>query len=407
MGLFDWVFRKPGKAQKAMQAEGWETLTAYQPVWRTWGGQLYENALVRASIDALARHSSKLDVRFMGAGRRKLVAAMRYGPNDLMSWQQMLYRTRTILEMQNTCFIAPIQDEYGECCGFLPLLPSSCEVVNVEGEPWLRYRFSHGGCGALPLSECGILTRHQYRSDLFGEDNSALRDTMELLAIQSQGIQEGIRNSAAFRFMARMTNFMKPEDIAKERKRFDRENLRQESGGLLLFPNTYSDIRQIESKPYTVDAEQQQLIETNVFNYFGVNQQVLQNACIGDAWAAFYEGAIEPFAIQLAEELTRMAYSRREVAAGNMVTVSSNRLQYMSAHDKMEMASQMADRGLMTRNEIRVALQLPPLPPELGDTLPIRGEYYNLGDDKREPAETPEMSEPAEKEPAQIGEEGS
>lgn len=393
MGLFDWVFRRPAKTQPAMQAGSWETLTAYQPVWRTWGGQMYENALVRASIDALARHSSKLDVRFMGPGQRKLVSAMRFAPNDLMSWQQMLYRTRTILEMQNTCFIVPIKDEFGGCCGFLPVLPSSCEVVSVSGEPWLRYRFATGDVGAMPLNECGVLTKHQYRSDFFGESNEALRDTMSLLDMQSQGIQEGIKNSAAFRFMARVTNFMKPEDIAKERKRFDRENLAQESGGLLLFPNTYSDIKQIESKPYTVDAEQQQLIETNVFNYFGVNAKVLQNACIGDEWAAFYEGAIEPFAIQLAEALTRMAYSRREVASGNYVSISSNRLQYMSAHDKMEMASQMADRGLMTRNEIRIALQLPPLPPELGDTLPIRGEYYNLGEGRPENEPAPAEEE--------------
>lgn len=380
MGLFEKIFRKPAP-DRALGAAQWSTLTAYVPAWSTWGGELYENELVRAAVDALARHSSKLDVRFIGTARRKLTALMKYGPCDWMTWQQLLYRTRTILELQNTCFILPVLDEYGELCGYFPALPSGSEIVDVGGEPWLRVRFPSGKCGAVPFSEVGVLRRHQYRSDLFGDGNGALNNTMGLLDLQNQGVQEGIKSSAAFRFMAKTTNFMKPEDMAKERKRFNRENLRDE-GGLLLFPNTYSDIRQIESKPFTVDADQQKLIETNVYNYFGVNEKILQNAAIGDEWAAFYEGAVEPFAIQLAEVLTGMTYSRTEISRGSAVTVSSNRLQYMSAGDKLNMASQMADRGLMTRNEIRAVLQLPPLPDEIGDQLPVRGEYYNLGEQR-------------------------
>ena len=404
MGLFEKIFRRPGGGQQAVSgAGGWETLTAYRPVWRTWGGQLYENELVRASIDALARHSSKLDVRMVGTAHRKLQAIMKQGPCDWCTWQQILYRVRTILEMQNTCFIVPVLDEMGEVGGFFPALPSYCEVLESRGEVWLRYHFGNGQTGAMELSRCGVMTKHQYQSDLFGETNDALGNTMALLDLQNQGVQEGIKNSASYRFLAQMSNFMKPDDLAKERKRFDRENMRGEGGGLLLFPNTYTNIKQIESKPFTVDADQQKLIETNVYNYFGVNEKILQNSCIGDEWAAFYEGAIEPFAIQLSEVLTRMVYTRREIGTGNEITVTANRLQYMSAHDKMDMASQMADRGLMTRNEIRQVLQLPPLPEEIGDTLPVRGEYYNLGEQRftgeKEPAGQAEsISQSAENE---------
>jgi hypothetical protein len=37
----------------------------------------------------------------------------------------------------------------------------------------------------------------------------------------------------------------------------------------------------------------------------------------------------------------------------------------------------------MTRNEIREIWQLPPLPEPYGSQLPIRGEYYNVGDDSQ------------------------
>ena len=59
---------------------------------------------------------------------------------------------------------------------------------------------------------------------------------------------------------------------------------------------------------------------------------------------------------------------------------TSNRMQYMTNKDKLEVSAEMADRGLMTRNEIREIWNLTPLPDEIGDQLPIRGEYYNVGE---------------------------
>ena len=50
----------------------------------------------------------------------------------------------------------------------------------------------------------------------------------------------------------------------------------------------------------------------------------------------------------------------------------------MSNADKMNAISQMADRGLMTRNELREILNLAPLPEPLGSQIPARGEYYDV-----------------------------
>lgn len=217
---------------------------------------------------------------------------------------------------------------------------------------------------------------------------------MELISIQNQGIEEAVKNASTFRFMAKLNNFAKPDDIKKERDRFSALNLSTESdaNGFLLFPNTYSDIKQIDVKPYTVDAEQMKQIKENVFSYFGVNEEVLQNKAYGDSWDAFYEGAVEPFAIQFSDVMTRAAFSYKEQTNGNQIFASSNRLQYMSNSDKLAVSAQMADRGLMTRNEIREIWNLPPLPEPYGDQLPIRGEYYAVNE---ETPSTPN-DEPAE-----------
>lgn len=381
LGLFDRIFGKTPKGGGASQGGGaWQTLTAYQPVWRTWDGKLYESALIRAAVDARARHVSKLSVEISGAALPKLTRRLSVEPNSLMTWSQFLYRLSTILDLQSTAFIAPVLDRDGEVEGFFPLLPDQCEVVEFRGQLWLRYHFSGGQTGAMELAACGILTRFQYRDDLFGTSNGALRDTMELMTLQSQAIEEAVKNSASYRFMARLGNFASAEDLAKEKNRFTTENFRSENGaGVLLFPYTYQDIKQIDSRPYTVDEGEAKEIRTNVYNYFGVNEDILQNKAFGDAWDAFYEGAIEPFAVQCSEVLSGMLYTRQERRGGNNIMLSSNRLQFMSASDKLKVSAQMADRGLMSRNEIRDIWNLPPI--DGGDVYTIRGEYYTLGAD--------------------------
>ncbi|MBQ1453895.1 MAG: phage portal protein, partial [Ruminococcus sp.] len=163
-------------------------------------------------------------------------------------------------------------------------------------------------------------------------------------------------------------------------KRFTKNNLSSESeaGGFLLFPNTYKDIKQIDVKPYTVDAGQLKLIYSNVQNYFGVNEKILQNAAVGDEWSAFYEGQIEPFAIQFSETMTKAIFSERERAQGSGLIATANRLQYLSNRDKLDISVSMLDRAIMNRNEVREIWNLAPV--EGGDKFIIRGEYYDASE---------------------------
>ena len=375
MGLFQKLF--PGKTAAAKQAATYfQTLNMYTPVFTDWRGAIYESELVRSAIDALARHSSKLAFTVNGSARPSLQNKLKHGPNEFQSWSQFLYQSRTIYEVDTTLFIVPVFNQFGEVTGLYPVKPTNAEVTEANGTIYLKYLFAAGQTASIELKNCCLLTKFQYDKEFFGGGNGALKETMDLISIQNQGIKEGIKNSASFRFMAQHKRATDPDDLEKEQNRFVKRHMQGKSG-MLLFPAEFDNLRQIESKPFALDAEQQKLICTNVFNYFGVNEDILQNKGTGDKWSAFYEGAIEPFSIQLSECLTRMLFTHREQSAGSAVMFTSNRMQYMSNADKLNVSAQMADRGIMNRDEVREIWNLPPIPDGSGKEYIIRGEYWN------------------------------
>ena len=374
MGAFDKLF---GKWKEKKQVNGYfKMLDGYTPIFSSYDGGVYEMELTRSCIHTFANHCSKLRPTATGAGAKGITALLEGKPNPFMTSAQFVYKVATIYDTQNTCFIVPLLDDLEKVVGYYPVNPQQTEIIEVGGEPYLRYTFKTGEKAAIELARCGVVSKYLYNSDIKGESNAALRPTLQLLNVQNQGIAEGIKNSASFRFMATVNNFTKGKDLANERKKWVEENLGTEAGGLALFPNTYTNVQQIQSAAKIVDPEQVQLIQGRVYTYFGTNEDVLINKAVGDAWSAYYEGKIEPFALQLSQAMTCMVYSQNQRKRSNAIVWSANRLQYMTNADKLQVSSQMFDRAIMSINDIMDIWGLPHVPD--GDKRYIRKEYTEI-----------------------------
>jgi len=374
MGAFQKLF---GKFKlKNDLSQFFAMLDGYTPSFTTYDGGVYEMELTRACIHTFANHCSKLMPQVAGPDGRGIQAMLDGKPNPFMTAAQFVYKAATIYDAKNTCYIAPILDEFDRLVGYYPINPSLTEIKELHGEPYLVYTFGNNEKAAIELSRVGVISKYLYNNDIVGEDNSALEPTLQLLATQNQGIAEGIKNSASFRFMATMSNFTKGKDLEKERKDWVENNLGSDAGGLALFPNTYTNIQQIQSTAKIVDPEQMKLIENRVFTYFGSNENILQNKAVGDDWSAYYEGKVEPFAIQLSQAMTVMTYTQNERKRNNAIVWSANRLQYMTNQDKLQVSSQLFDRGVLSLNMIMDIWQLPHV--EDGDKRYIRKEYTEI-----------------------------
>ena len=389
MGLLDKIF----KPKNESVIKGYfKMLNGYNPMFSSYSGSLYEMEVTRSAIHAFANHASKLKPEIQGSAYRNLGKIMATKMNPWQDTTKFLYQTATILEVDNFAFIIPIVDAFGiKTTGFCPIRPQSSELLeSTSGDLWLRYTFANGQRAMIEWDRVGVVSKYLLNNFAFGENNQALNPTMDLINVNNQGIVEGVKQSATIRFMAKLGITLKPEDIEKERKEFTRSNLSYENNsGVMMFDNKYADIKQIDSKPFIVDADQMKTIQNNVYNYFGVNEDILQNKYKSDAWGAYYEGKVEPFAVQLSLVMTNMTFTEREIAQGNKIMFSSNRLQYADNRTKLQVSTQLFDRGVLNQNGVCDIFNLPHV--EGGDIYYIRGEYVPKND-KQEPEELEEQN---------------
>lgn len=386
-GIFETIFKWHKKTEKAENTENttptayFTTLSGYAPAYTTYEGGLYEMALTRAAIHARANLASKLKPEVSGTARKSLESVLQYRPNPYMDTTKFLYRVSTILDTNNTAFIVPVEDEAGMLVGYYPVVPQVAEVVDKGGVPYVRYTFGNGKRKAIELSRVGILTKYAYHNDFFGEPNDVLKPTLQLMHAQNQGQIKAIRNSAIVRYVARLSAMLNDKDIEKIRNEFAEKNLDPETNdsGIIVLDGKIAELTPVKREQYTVDADQMRIIQENVYQYFGVNSAILENNYTEDQWNAFYEGAIEPFAVQLSLVMTNMTFSQREIAFGNEIMFTANRLQYASNSTKRTLIYNLLNCGVMTRNEAREILNMPPIEGPDGDKYYMRRDYAEVG----------------------------
>lgn len=356
-------------------AGGWRTFTDLAPNFTSFGGKVFEQELTRAVIERFATACSKLKPEFRGNPSSQVKRFVESYPNPFMTWPQLLARTAAIYDSDGTAFIVPLLSADGErVTGIYPLKCEYAEVLEFKGEEWIRFTTLSGENPAIELRHVCILNKLQVESDIFGEPN-CIDSTMQLIHAQEQAQASAIKNGARIRFIGSLNGMVREEDLKKKRDRFMEDNFGADNaGGLMLYDSTFADVKQVDPTSYTISEEEMQRIQGNVFNYFGISEDIVQNRYTEDTWGAWYEGKVEPFAVALGEGITRMCFSARE-RKNNLVTFSSNRLEYASNASKRNMVRDMLDRGVFSLNEAREVLQLPPI--EGGDIRVIRGEYVN------------------------------
>lgn len=374
MGLFEMLFPKKNSIKSK---EFFQMINGYTPVYTNFNGCLYEIMQVKTAINTIATDCGKA-IPQLAKHNRQIEYILKHKPNPFMSTSEFIERAVTNYLCDNNSFIVPIIDDFDRTVGLFPIYFNNAAMIEYQGKPYIEYTFSNGKKGVVELDRVGFMKRMQYKNDFFGDNNNSLNQTTEIIHSQNESIIDALKHSGYIRFMGQINEqLISKEDFEEQRSLFSEVNLKNNNSQMMIYDSRYKEIKQVESKPIYLDEKQKQMIDENIYDYFGISKKYIQHSFQNDyEWNSVYEGVIEPILIKLASSLTNMLYTPSQIMSGNQVYITANRLQYMSNESKLAFCSQMFDRGVINGNDVCDVWQLPHY--EGGEKHYIRKEYAEI-----------------------------
>lgn len=332
-------------------------------------GSLRENEIVGAIANAVASNVAKLTpqvIRKTAAGvtikNDKLSRLLEIRPNAENSTYDFLYKMASDLVYTSNAFaVVFFNDDFSEITSIQPITATSHRIFEVDGVLYFKFVWEYDKKSYTVPYQFVIHIKGRYNRKRFlgTPPDAELQNSTELLGVTYNGIKNVIKNSASLRGYLKYNNFADEEELRKKVGEFQSAYMSADNeGGIAGLDNTM-EFHEITQKPPAIPITQVSFFRENIYRYYGVNEKILNSTYTEAEWNSFYEGVIEPIAIQLSLEFTFKLFTEGERSYGNKVIFTTNRLQYATLQTRNTIAGNLFDRGIITINEYREFMYLP------------------------------------------------
>lgn len=372
--LFSTIFGKKQQIQETQTQL--QMLSSYNAQFTTLNGNTYDSKVARQCIDRIATHCAKLIPKHIKDNVSNNIKGdinflLQNEPNPIMTTFDFIYRTISMLYTDSNAFVYIAKDKEGMITGFYPVLALDYDLLqNERGDIFLQFKFVNGQIYTLPYLELIHLRLFYNKNDIFGTNNKVLKTDLETAHTASEGIKNAIKTSNNLKGILKYSNSMlKEKDIKANKEAFVKDflNLENESG--IAAVDAKAEFQEVNLKPITLDKEQLERVNGNIFDYFGISEKIVNNSFNSVEWNAFFEGVIEPRAIQMGGAFTNKIFSYKARKDGHRIVFTANRLQYASLDSKINLIKVAGSYGLLTKDDGREILDMAPLGGEEGKKI--------------------------------------
>ena len=373
--LFNFIFGKKGEKQQSenITQTQFQLLNAWNTQYSTLPEGTYNSKVARQVIDRIATHCAKLvpkhiqnsitnnikgDINFLLSNQ----------PNPLMNTFDFIYRIISLLYTDCNAFIFIAKDRSGFITGFYPVLATTYELLQgSDGTIYFQFDFINGQTYTIPYLELIHLRLFYNRNDIFGMSNRVLQTDLNTANTVSQGIDKAITTTSNLKGILQYENSMlEKKDLVKTKGEFVTDFLNMDNEGGIAALDAKAKFQEVNLKPITLDNEQLKQVNYNIFDYFGVSEKIVDNSFTEEEWNAFYEGVIEPRAIQMSYAFTNKIFKKQSIKEGHKIVFTANRLQYSTLSNKISLIKEAGALGLLTKDEAREIIELPAIGGEEG-----------------------------------------
>ena len=301
-----------------------------------------------------------------------------------------LYKMASDLVYRSNAFaIVFYNADFTRVQSIVPVTVKSFRIWEEDNNIFFRFVWDYDGKEyTLPYNAVIHLKARYDRKRFIGTSpESQLKTTLELLDTTGESLRNAVNNSANLKGYLKYNNFADDEELKQKVREFQEAYMNAANDGGIAGLDNSMEFHEITQHTNAIPVTQSAFLRENLYRYYNVNEKILNSTYNESEWNAFYEAVIEPIALQLSLEFTYKLLSERERGFGNKIIFTANRLQYATLQTRVNLGSQLFDRGIITINEYRELMYYEPI--EDGDVRMVSLNYvkadeqsiYQIGED--------------------------
>lgn len=356
-------------------------LTDAQPIFTSFGKNIYLSDFVNNAIDRVASEIAKIDVKSI-VQRNDLIQVQndditrlfRFKPNPLQTTSDFLANVEWLRRKFCNAFIYPQYEtikladgrEFRRYIAFYPLKPTAVYIGVNNGQAWeVKMDFEDGSSYILPYSELIHLKWRRGANTVIGggDDYGQTNDydiirTIDALDKTIQGLPKSIEASLQIKGVYAAKTLADQKRLNDIRKDFEEHITISKSG--MIATDLAGEFTPVRITPPNIDETTLKFLKSVIQERYGVSAAILSGDYNGEQHSAFYQTTIEEFIIQFEQAMTACLFTQREQDVGHRIKCYYDKVRYMATKDKMELANLAKETGIMTLNQINEMFGLEP-----------------------------------------------
>lgn len=338
------------------------------------GRDLYNIPEIRTAINFIAEKVASVPffhVRADPDGNIKIINdrvnfVLTVRTNPYQSPQVFWTHVITRVLLTNNCFIMPEWDDNGNLQALYPL-------------PFTQFEFFQAPDGRIGITFIQNGTYSFYYDDIIhlqrfptlkgGVRQQATGNYVEIVnTMQAQAVNDS-KTAGRIAALLQVKTALKGSDMKKKLEEFKELFLTAENTTGFGMIGAEYEVKDVNLKTTSLDTKLLSEITRQLYNYFGVSYEIINNTANELQYEQFIDNTIKPLVYQIEEELTYKLFSNNEIYHYNKIQAELIDLEISTLSAKTAFYKEMVYGTIMTRNEIRKRLGLPKGPPELDKFL--------------------------------------
>jgi HK97 family phage portal protein len=223
------------------------------------------------------------------------------------------------------------------------------------------------GVYTFPYDE--IIHIQRFSNGLNGSITHATTQYTDIILAQQQQAVDDSQKSGRIKGLISAKAALKSTDVMKRLNEFKDVFMTSENTtGMGFLPGEYEYIP-VDLAGTAIDSDLLDKTINHVYNYFGVNDKIINNSASELEYEQFIDNTIKPLVLQIEQEFTYKLFSLNEIYNFNKIEAELIDLEISSLSSKTAFYKEMVYGTIMSRNEIRKRLKLSPGPEQLDEFL--------------------------------------